>query len=141
MDFKTLLERLNSGVYRTMEAFAEDVYLIFRNCRQFNPPGTLPVLGADVVERAFKKEWMPVMRAKLTQVEKRNLVAFLERMRNVEEWVSLVTVNLVVSDLILARFLFCSTAGIDGSETQSMLLFYRITTTISRNEICVILGQ
>lgn len=135
MDFKTLLEKLNSGGFKTMEAFAEDMYLIFKNCRQFNPPGTLPVLGADIVEKAFKKEWGPIMRAKLTLVEKRNLAAFLERMRQVEECVLYRLIPCVAS---VANYPSIFSSGIAGSATQSTSPSSRTITTTSRNGTCAI---
>lgn len=85
MDFRTLSENLNRGEYKSMEDFAEDVYLIFRNCRQFNPPTTAPVVAADVVERVFRREWSNVMRGRLTTAEKKHLTSFLEKLRNVNE--------------------------------------------------------
>jgi transcription initiation factor TFIID subunit 2 len=85
MDFRTLSDNLKNGHYKTMEAFADDVLLIFKNCRQFNPPGTLPVIGADNVERAFRKEWASLMRNRLTASEKKGLFDFLERLRQMDE--------------------------------------------------------
>lgn len=85
MDFRTLSEKLARGEYKTMEDFAESVYLIFRNCRQFNPPTTPPVVAADAVERFFKHEWDNATRGRLTTAEKRHLVSFLERLRNDEQ--------------------------------------------------------
>ena len=85
MDFRTLSEKLARGEYKTMEDFAEDVYLIFQNCRQFNPPTTPPVVAAGAVERDFRREWANAMRGRLTSAEKRHLVAFLEKLRNENE--------------------------------------------------------
>lgn len=85
MDFRTLSEKLARGDYKTMEEFAEDVYLIFRNCRQFNPPTTAPVVAADTVERTFRREWASLMRNRLTTAEKKHLVSFLEKLRNTDE--------------------------------------------------------
>ena len=82
MDFRTLSENLARGEYKTMEDFAEGVYLIFRNCRKFNPPTTSPVVAADIVERVFRREWGIAMRGRLTTSEKRHLVSFLEKLRN-----------------------------------------------------------
>ena len=65
MDFGTMSTKLSEGTYATMEEFAKDVELIFRNCRTFNPPTTYPVTCADAVERVFKKEWARAMERKL----------------------------------------------------------------------------
>lgn len=86
MDFKTLSEKLARGGYKTMQAFAHDVTLIFDNCRQFNYPGTDPSIAADEVEQVFKREWATIMRGRLTVAEKKHLVTFLEKMRNVPEY-------------------------------------------------------
>jgi transcription initiation factor TFIID subunit 2 len=82
MDFRTLSEKLARGEYKSMEDFAEDVHLIFLNCRQFNPPTTTPVVAADMVERVFRREWGNAMRGRLTTAEKRHLVSFLDKLRN-----------------------------------------------------------
>ncbi|EGO05242.1 hypothetical protein SERLA73DRAFT_82815 [Serpula lacrymans var. lacrymans S7.3] len=73
MDFGTMTQRLNEGKYSTMEEFAKDVELVFRNCRKFNPPTTYPVSCAEAVERAFRKEWSKAMEKKLSWTEKRSL--------------------------------------------------------------------
>ncbi|KAF8601367.1 Bromodomain-containing protein, partial [Ceratobasidium sp. AG-I] len=43
MDLGTMTTKLRSGKYKIMDDFKDDVELIIRNCRQFNPPGTFPV--------------------------------------------------------------------------------------------------
>ncbi|KAF9245714.1 hypothetical protein BU15DRAFT_85416 [Melanogaster broomeanus] len=73
MDFGTMGQKLSEGKYSTMEDFAKDADLVFSNCRKFNPPTTYPVNCADVVERAFKKEWSKVFEKKLSWAEKRSL--------------------------------------------------------------------
>ena len=87
MDFQTIQEKLNRGNYRTMEAFADDIDLIFRNCRQFNTPGSEPVLLADAVERAFVKEWARATQKGITPADKRTLSHMLQRMREAEEYI------------------------------------------------------
>ncbi|KAF4611399.1 hypothetical protein D9613_004170 [Agrocybe pediades] len=77
MDFGTMTRKLHAGTYNTMEEFKHDVELIFSNCRLFNPPGTGPTICADVVERAFKKEWPKAMEKKLSWTEKRGLQGVL----------------------------------------------------------------
>ncbi|OBZ68561.1 Transcription initiation factor TFIID subunit 2 [Grifola frondosa] len=80
MDFGTMTGKLGEGKYSTMEEFAKDVGLIFNNCRTFNPPTTYPVTCADMVERAFKKEWVKVMEKKLAWNEKRSLQGVLSKL-------------------------------------------------------------
>lgn len=69
--------KLHAGTYGTMEEFKHDVELIFSNCRLFNPAGTGPTICADVVERAFRKEWPKAMERKLSWTEKRGLQGVL----------------------------------------------------------------
>ncbi|KIK70503.1 hypothetical protein GYMLUDRAFT_32530 [Collybiopsis luxurians FD-317 M1] len=73
MDLGTISAKLGRGAYSSMEEFRKDMGLIFSNCRQFNPPSTFPVLCADVVEAAFKKEWVKATEKKLSWAEKRGL--------------------------------------------------------------------
>ena len=80
MDFGTITAKVNEHKYLTMEEFAKDVYLVFANCRQFNPPTTYPVNCADIVERAFKKEWVKAMEKRLAYNEKRSLVGLMNKL-------------------------------------------------------------
>ncbi|KAF8899169.1 hypothetical protein BD779DRAFT_64933 [Infundibulicybe gibba] len=73
MDFGTMSTKLSQGKYTTMEEFRKDVELVFSNCRQFNPPATFPVTCADIVEKAYKKEWPKVIEKRLSWTEKRGL--------------------------------------------------------------------
>ncbi|KAK7465277.1 hypothetical protein VKT23_005256 [Stygiomarasmius scandens] len=77
MDLGTMNQKLNDGQYSTMEEFRKDIELMLANCRQFNPPGTAPVLCADALEKLYKKEWPKVMEKKLTYTEKRGLQSVL----------------------------------------------------------------
>jgi len=80
MDFGTINQRLNQGKYETMEDFKEDVMLVFRNCRKFNPAGTFPYICADNVEAAFTKEWARAMERRLEWGEKRSLQGILSQL-------------------------------------------------------------
>jgi len=73
MDFGTMGQKLTEGKYVSMEEFAKDADLVFNNCSKFNPPTTYPVTCADLVEKAFKKEWGKVFERKLSWAEKRSL--------------------------------------------------------------------
>jgi len=77
MDFGTMTQNLNSSKYSTMEEFSRDVGLVFSNCRLFNPPTTYPVQCADVVERAFRREWARAAERKMTWSEKRSLQSLM----------------------------------------------------------------
>jgi len=80
VDFGTINQRLNQSKYETMDNFKDDVMLVFRNCRQFNPPGTFPYLCADTVEAAFTKEWQRAMEKRLEWGEKRNLQGIISQL-------------------------------------------------------------
>lgn len=82
MDFGTMKNRLDHAHYTTMEEFARDVELIFSNCRKFNPAGTDPTICADIVEKAFKKDWAKAMERKLTFQEKRSLQSITTKLQN-----------------------------------------------------------
>jgi transcription initiation factor TFIID subunit 2 len=77
MDFGTMMQNLNSGKYSTREEFSGDVGLVFSNCRLFNPPTTYPVQCAEVLERAFKKEWARAAEKKMAWTEKRSLQSLM----------------------------------------------------------------
>jgi transcription initiation factor TFIID subunit 2 len=77
MDFGTMTQKLNSGNYSTMEEVARDAELVFSNCRLFNPPTTYPVQCADVLERAFKREWARAAEKKMAWTEKRSLQSLM----------------------------------------------------------------
>lgn len=73
MDFGTISDKLSGGLYATTEDFGKDIELVFSNCRQFNPAGTYPCISADIVEKAFRREWPKVLERKLSWGEKRGL--------------------------------------------------------------------
>ncbi|KAI0323074.1 hypothetical protein OF83DRAFT_1234654 [Amylostereum chailletii] len=77
MDLGTISSKLNVGDYTSMEHFQKDFDLVLSNCRLFNPPTTYPTQCADVVERAFKKEWSKLMERKLSWGEKRSLQSLM----------------------------------------------------------------
>lgn len=85
MDFETMGKKLDKHQYATMEQFARDMFLVFNNCRQFNPPGTEPVQHAEVLERLFRKEWSKITEKKMDSNEKKMLQTILTKLRG-EEW-------------------------------------------------------
>ncbi|KZT27583.1 hypothetical protein NEOLEDRAFT_1130581 [Neolentinus lepideus HHB14362 ss-1] len=80
MDLQTMGTKLGQGKYGTIEEFVRDTELIFSNCRKFNPPTTYPVNCADVVEKAFKREWAKMMEKKLSWQEKRSLQSLMTKL-------------------------------------------------------------
>jgi transcription initiation factor TFIID subunit 2 len=85
MDLKTMGDKVSSGAYAMMEQFQKDFELMLANCRQFNPPGTMPVACADTVERAFKKEWAKTMEKRISYAEKRSLQSVMNTIIK-EDW-------------------------------------------------------
>ncbi|KZO96454.1 hypothetical protein CALVIDRAFT_514798 [Calocera viscosa TUFC12733] len=81
MDFGTMEHKLTDGQYETMGDFAADFDLVIGNCHQFNPPGTDAAIMADVVDKAFKKEWAKALVKKLAYNEKRSLVTLIKQVR------------------------------------------------------------
>lgn len=106
MDFGTINQRLNQNKYETMEAFREDVMLVFRNCRQFNPPKTFPWDCADNVEAVFTKEWTRAMEKRLEWAEKRGLQGILSQLLKEDMWVIIFTSGLLLIVSSLSSFVF-----------------------------------
>ena len=71
--------KLTAGDYKTMEEFANDVELIFANCRQFNPPKTYPDACVNSVEAIWKPLWAKVTARKLVYNEKRALQGIMNK--------------------------------------------------------------
>ena len=86
MDFGTIRNRLGKNYYQSMEQIAADVDLVFSNCRLFNPPGTGPVLDAEVLEKVFRKEWTKALEKKLSFKEKRSMMAVMTKLLNDRMW-------------------------------------------------------
>lgn len=87
MDLATMKSKLDKNQYGTMEEFAKDMDLIFANCRKFNPPTTPPTECAEVVEKAFKKEWTRAMEKKLIPSEKRSLTSIMSKLQGDNKYV------------------------------------------------------
>jgi transcription initiation factor TFIID subunit 2 len=84
IDMQTMETKLDDGSYKSMEQFKADFELMFRNCRQFNPPGTDPYVVADLVEKAFKKEWAKIAQKKMAPGDRRSLQALLNKIKSDE---------------------------------------------------------
>ena len=106
MDFGTINQRLNQNKYETMEAFREDVILVFRNCRQFNPPKTFPSDCADNAEAVFTKEWARAMEKRLEWAEKRGLQGVLSQLLKEDMWVIISSSGLLLIVSSLSSFIF-----------------------------------
>ncbi|WWC92779.1 uncharacterized protein L201_007738 [Kwoniella dendrophila CBS 6074] len=78
MDFGTISKKLESKKYKTLGQFANDIELIFANCRQFNPPGEITNL-ADIVESIYWKEWPKVVSSKMTPDERKLMGALINQ--------------------------------------------------------------
>ena len=40
VDMKTINKRIKGNIYKTIEDFAQDIRLMFNNCRQYNEDGS-----------------------------------------------------------------------------------------------------
>ena len=81
MDLSTIGAKLKQGQYKTMGEFASDMRLMFANCRQFNPPGTVPALMEQAVSRVWRREWSRAMVRKLEYSHKRSLQSMMGRLK------------------------------------------------------------
>ncbi|WCJ27882.1 DNA-binding bromodomain-containing protein [Euphorbia peplus] len=55
MDFGTMRAKLHEGMYRSLEQFEHDVFLISRNAMHFNPSGTIYFRQARAIDELAKK--------------------------------------------------------------------------------------
>lgn len=81
MDLSTIDKKLKAGEYKTMGDFAADMRLMLANCRQFNPPGSVPALMEEVVRRVWRREWSRAMVRKLEYSHKRSLQSMMGRLK------------------------------------------------------------
>ena len=56
MDLGTVKKNLHDYVYPTFKEFMEDLNLIWKNCRTYNPPGSDIVKMANHCEKTFNKQ-------------------------------------------------------------------------------------
>jgi len=50
-------KRMNSTVYKTVQAFKDDFTLMFNNARTYNQEGSWVYVDADEMEKVFKAAW------------------------------------------------------------------------------------
>lgn len=81
MDLSTMDTKLTEGKYSTMADFAADMLLIVANCRQYNPPTTMPRDFADAFEAAFRREWTAALVPRLDYQEQRALQGLVSRLK------------------------------------------------------------
>jgi len=55
MDFNTMEHKLETSQYPNMDAFVNDAQLVFRNCRTYNPEGSIYVKNAAKLDRYLKE--------------------------------------------------------------------------------------
>lgn len=58
MDLGTAKTKLDQRRYPDIQAFREDVRLVFANCRTFNPPGNFVRNIGDQASEKFEKKWV-----------------------------------------------------------------------------------
>lgn len=79
MDLGTMQMKLNNGMYRYQSELNADFEQIVANCRIFNPPGTVPVLHVETLQKVW---WSEASKAgKLSYQEKRALQGMMNRLR------------------------------------------------------------
>ncbi|KDQ57812.1 hypothetical protein JAAARDRAFT_130557 [Jaapia argillacea MUCL 33604] len=57
MDFSTMEHKLDTNQYPNIDAFAADAFLVFENCRTYNPEGTIYYKNAGKLEK-FVRDWL-----------------------------------------------------------------------------------
>uniref|UniRef100_A0A670YSR7 Bromodomain adjacent to zinc finger domain 2B n=1 Tax=Pseudonaja textilis TaxID=8673 RepID=A0A670YSR7_PSETE len=62
MDFSTIREKLNSGQYPNLEAFAIDVRLVFDNCETFNEDDSDIGRAGHNMRKHFEKKWTEIFK-------------------------------------------------------------------------------
>ncbi|KAI5946109.1 Bromodomain adjacent to zinc finger domain protein 2B [Manis javanica] len=67
MDFSTIREKLISGQYPNLEAFAVDVRLVFDNCEAFNQDDSDTGRAGHSMRKYFEKKWTDTLKASLLQ--------------------------------------------------------------------------
>ena len=63
LDFSTMEHKLETNQYSNLDAFVDDVQLVFDNCRIYNPEGSIYARNATKMER-FVKEQLTSYRVK-----------------------------------------------------------------------------
>ncbi|KAI5937526.1 Bromodomain adjacent to zinc finger domain protein 2B, partial [Manis javanica] len=62
MDFSTIREKLISGQYPNLEAFAVDVRLVFDNCEAFNQDDSDTGRAGHSMRKYFEKKWTDTLK-------------------------------------------------------------------------------
>ena len=65
-DLKTIKEKLDKRLYETIGEFVRDMFLIFNNCRMYNPPSSPFFQCAEVLEIYFDKKQLAKLKDKLS---------------------------------------------------------------------------
>jgi len=55
VDFKTIQHKIDLNKYKSFDSFANDVQLVFDNCRQYNPETSIYAKNAKHMDAFFKK--------------------------------------------------------------------------------------
>jgi len=63
LDFSTMEDKLEMNQYSNLDAFVEDIQLVFDNCRIYNPDGSIYARNATKMEK-FMKEQLASYRVK-----------------------------------------------------------------------------
>ena len=73
--------KLEKKQYTTMEDFADDLRLVYANCRQFNAASPDILDLVDSVEAVWKKEWPGMLKRKIPNEVKRLLTQAIHQIK------------------------------------------------------------
>lgn len=56
LDFSTMEDKLETNQYSNLDAFVEDIQLVFDNCRIYNPDGSIYARNATRMEKYMREQ-------------------------------------------------------------------------------------
>lgn len=62
-DFSTMEMKLEKGAYATFNEFVDDAYLVFSNCKKYNPEHSVYARNAARMEK-WLRDWVASERSK-----------------------------------------------------------------------------
>ena len=65
LDLKTIRAKLDARQYSTIGEFVNDMFLMFNNCRIYNPPSSPFFQCAEVLEIFFDKKQLVLLKEKM----------------------------------------------------------------------------
>eukprot|EP00842_Homolaphlyctis_polyrhiza_P005041 jgi/Hompol1/5538/HPOL_004518-RA len=65
MDFSTIKNKLDRGLFANVHEFIADISLVFSNACSFNPPDTQVHMDALVLAKKFEEDWAPALHSSI----------------------------------------------------------------------------